>query len=266
MLTKHKMWLGAGVAAAAVGIATGRLGDFLYPINWRRAAEASKGTASVEEGERGERVNGALNMNAADTGERGEIVARAEGGEQGVGNDSVGSDFPGGSFNDALSRVFMGEGGQGGLGISPLRNDHGAWSFSVPVLNGAQLHQAITDNSLRSENHFALHFAPSGEYRGWALLWTQQPMTRCPSKKGENYVVLERECWVATPSELDGKWAIDGDRLCLAPAPQAVTDGKECVRAALVLSSVVFFGDDGKMIRKGSDLRKGQDAARTRGG
>ncbi len=118
----------------------------------------------------------------------------------------------------------------------------------------------------RSENHFALHFAPSGQYRGWALLWAQQPMTRCPTRKGEDYVVLEQECWVATPSELHGKWSINGDRLCLAPAPQAVTDGKECVRAALVLSSVVFFGADGKMIRKGSDLRKGQDAARTRGG
>jgi hypothetical protein len=68
MLTKHKIWLGAGVLAAAVGVVIGRAGDGLF--TWK-AGHSSLSTDSAESGETGE------------VGGIDERVSRGESGEQG---------------------------------------------------------------------------------------------------------------------------------------------------------------------------------------
>lgn len=177
---------------------------------------------------------------------------------------AAGEDFPGGSFEDALEHVFAGEGGEGGLGFSALENQGGRWSFTVPALSGEQLTKALSGNSLRQEAHYAMHLEPSGQYRGWALSWEKAPMAQCPSDEGPNHSIDDGQCWVASEGEIKGTWSVKDDTLCLSPAPEQVSGAHDCVRAALVLNDVVLFGPDGKMIGKGNNLLKGENAARER--
>jgi hypothetical protein len=231
LLIKRKIWVGAGVVAAAL-----------------------TSVATVHQA-------AALTRESGETGTQGDESGLAKGssGERGQEADSN-------SFERLLRGVFNGEGGQDGLGISPLRKSGTGWAFSVPALTGGQVKQAVAGNSLRSENHFAVYFSPDGQFRGWALSWAQGPKDDCTSRKDPNRVLMEGQCWIGADTNLSGSWTIKDDTLCLNPSPRPVTDGKQCVRAAIVLNSVLFFGSDGKMVRKGSDLRKGLQLARTSAG
>lgn len=247
MLAKQKIWLAAGVVSAAAGAIASRGFHVLRGVE-------SANELSSESGEAGERTAA---LGYSQGGEEGAPSASAEGGEKGErGTDDA--------FEAALKLVFAGEGGQGGLGISPLMEHRGAWSFTVPALTELQLQQALKGNSLRTENHFAVHFAPDGRYRGWALAWARAPMAQCPGKGGLNYGIFDEQCWVASESRLDGSWTVMRDQFCLKPSPPGVTGGAGCVRAALILDNIVFFGPDGKMIGKGSDLVRGENVARAR--
>lgn len=243
MLTKHKIWIGAGVVAAAVGMIAGRTTDGLRPV------------PSMAAGEFGEGGEGGASR-AVESGEGGEGGANA--------GQAASGDFPNGSFADALNQVLDGEGGQGGLGINPLREGIDGWSFTVPALTGTQLTHAVSGNSLRSERHFAIYFATGGTYQGWSLSWAEAPVNQCPSLIGSNYRFMDGQCWLATDNKLAGNWTVDDNRLCLSPGPERVTNGQECVHTALVLNSILFFGSDGQLIGKGSELVRGQDVGRDR--
>ncbi|MGB6605020.1 MAG: hypothetical protein WA747_06975 [Steroidobacteraceae bacterium] len=270
MLTKHKIWLGAGVLAMAVGAIVGRAPAFRATV-WPARSGALNPEGSAEEGESGESGEASPTAEAGEAGRGSATEANAadesgEAGEHGaVPTSSSVQDFAGGSFDTALAKVLGGEGGKGGLGITPLYYNGGQWSFTVPALTGAQTHKAVAGNSLRSERHFALHFAPDGHYGGWSFTWAKAAsLARCPSKSGETWGVFDGECWVATENPLAGTWTVKGDTLCFAPPARGVTDGRDCVRTALMLGSLVMFGPDGKMIGKGAELLPGNNAGRSR--
>ena len=175
-------------------------------------------------------------------------------------SEAMRNDFPGESFDEVLKRVLSGS--HNGLGISRMRESGGAYSLSVPALNAAQVRAALSGNTLRYENHFAIHFTRAGEYRGWSLTWVATPVERCPSKEGPRHGVVEDECWLAQANHLQGTWSLQGDLLCLNPPPAGVTGGERCVRSALMLDTIILFTPDGSMIDKGSDLRPGVDIGR----
>lgn len=262
MLTKHKIWLGTGALAAAAGAVAVWPGFKMavWPSHPRSFSGKADETRVIQSEGSGQHLTQADAPPAAgaegkstDTGEHGSIRTI-----------STVQDFAGGSFAVALAEVLDGEGGKGGLGITPLTYSAGQWTFSVPALTGSQLNDAVIGNSLRSERHFALHFDRDGRYSGWSLNWSKASMARCPSKSGSNYGVFDGECWVATENTLTGTWTVRSDQLCMNPAPRGVTEGRDCVRGALMLNSLVFFGPDGRMIGKGAELLPGNNAARER--
>lgn len=263
MLTRHKVWFGTGVLAAAAGVLVG-----LNPGDGPTALRSGLSLPAGESGEAGEgAAAGALsrNLNSPSAAVTATADEGGEAGEHGVTLAPNGAqDFAGGSFDVALAQVLDGEGGKDGIGITPLLLENGAWRFSVPTLTGSQLTRAVSDNSLRSERHFAMYFERGGRYRGWSLSWAKTTMAHCPSRSGANYGVFDGECWVGTENAVAGTWAVRGDTLCLSPAPRGITQGKECVRAALMLSSLVFFGSDGHMLGKGAELLRGDNAGRER--
>jgi len=278
LLTKYKLWFGVGVIATAVGIVAERTNAQLWPARSSSASvddgdsaeagesgEAGEAINEVEEGERGT-ASGPVGG-----GEAGESAAMlpsqsGEGGERGRGPATAegAHDFAGGSFDAALAEVLGGEGGKDGLGISPLVRSGDGWGFSVPALTAAQISKAVVGNSLRSERHFAVHFEPNGHYRGWSYSWSKGSLEQCSGNSGPTYGMFDGECWVATENTLSGGWKVARDTLCMMPAPRGVTAGQTCVRGALMLNSLVFFGPDGRMIGKGAELLPGDNAGRDR--
>jgi hypothetical protein len=269
VLTKQKVWIGAGVLAAAAGVVVGQ-GAGLRPLVWPGGGRpATTQPGEIESGEAGQRVAPVVDE-SGEAGQRQPTPSAtsadgAESGEHGASaNTTETGDYEGGSFDAALAAVLDGEGGKDGLGISRLLPGAGGFSTRIPTLNAPQVQKAVAGNSLRSERHFAMHFEPDGHYRGWSLSWVKAPMAKCPGKSGPDYGVFDGECWIAKENVLVGRWMVRADALCLDPAPRGVTQGQGCVRAALLLNSLVFFGPDGRMIGKGADLVKGDNAAHAR--
>jgi hypothetical protein len=183
-----------------------------------------------------------------------------------VRSEGQSDDFPGGSFDTALNKIFAGEGGESGIGFSPLRQQaDGKWSFSVPALDGAQVKQAVSGNSLYRDHSFAIHLSPSGQYEGWQRTWRQEGLDSCPTQGSANYSYIlnsHGECWVVTDQDVQGGWTIEGDLLCFDPVPSALTNA-QCNRVSLVLNSLVLWDPDGHMIGKGNELHKGKSIRRT---
>lgn len=175
--------------------------------------------------------------------------------------DGKADDYPGGSIDTALNKIFANEGGESGLGFTPLEQQaNGNWSFSVPALNKEQLEKAVTDNTLARRSAFAIHMSSTGQYEGWQRIWDQRDREDCPMRGGVNfawYVNHSGECWFATDSDIRGSWTIRDDMLCLDPVPVRLTDAR-CNRITLVLNSVVMWDEAGKMFGKGSELRQGK--------
>lgn len=181
-----------------------------------------------------------------------------------VAEDTSG-DFPGGTIDKALHKIFANEGGENGLGFTPLEQQpDGKWSFSVPALNESQLEQAVTGNTFAREYAFAVHMAPSGQYEGWQRVWHQAELEDCPSEGSAKYPHIVNgsgECWLATEEEITGSWEIRGDQLCLDPVPVRLADA-QCNRVTLVLNSAVLWDENGNMFGKGTDLREGKSIRR----
>jgi hypothetical protein len=257
MDTRQKLWIATGVVAVSAGVVTGRLHKHVWPTP-RIATDVG------EMGEAGER----LSTPSVEQGESGEAGAATEGGASAAsdegGEHGAAPAAKNGSFDAVLAAVLGGEGGKDGLGLTPMTNNAGHWSFNVPALTGPELLKAVAGNSIRSERHFAMYLSANGDYNGWSLSWSKGSMAQCPTGSGPNYGVYDGECWVGRENPLTGRWVVKGDLLCLTPAPVGVTRGQNCVRTALMLNSLVFFDTEGQMIGKGADLLPSKNVARER--
>lgn len=165
-------------------------------------------------------------------------------------------EFPGGNFSAALKKVLAGEGGEGGIGISKMSNQQ----VTIPALSGANVKEALSGNTLRQNDLFALHFRADGGFNGWEVKWEKVDKARCAANAGnENYDVEDGVCWFATTLQQKGTWSTKGDQLCTQPALVAASGGSSCVSVALVLDRFALFNDKGDMIGKGNTLVPGEN-------
>jgi hypothetical protein len=164
------------------------------------------------------------------------------------------ADIPGGKFSDVLKKVLAGEGGEGGIGMSKMQNG----SVTVPALKGAHVKEALSANTLRRDNEFALHFAPQGTFSGWEVKWDKVDVKRCTRDAGQEYSLEDGDCWFATTLQQKGTWTIEGNKLCTQPTLVTATEGNQCVTMALILDKFAAFNDKGDMLGKGSVLLPGE--------
>lgn len=165
-------------------------------------------------------------------------------------------EFAGGTLSHALDKVFAGEGGEGGLGFTKMTR-----AFTVPALTTNQLRQVFTGNTLGQNGKIAAHLRPDGTVEGWHNIDTEVKFERCPKVNAEGdglFIHDDTQCMQRTFTEFkNARWSIKDDQLCLPKAAVAAGEGTACYYAALVLNSVVVFGEDGKMEGKGNSLWRG---------
>jgi hypothetical protein len=166
-----------------------------------------------------------------------------------------GGDFPGGKFSDVLKKVLAGEGGEGGIGMSKMQGG----KLTIPALSGAHIKEALSGNTLRRDNEFALHFAPQGTFKGWEIKWDEVDAARCTKDAGKEYSLEEGVCWFSTTVQYPtGTWTMQGDKLCTAPTLVTAAEDNKCVTMALILDKLAAFNDKGDMLGKGSTLLPGE--------
>lgn len=164
-------------------------------------------------------------------------------------------EFPNGTLDQALNKVFAGEGGEGGLGFTKMTRN-----FSVPALSEKQLRTVFTGNTLGVPRKIAAYLRNDGKIEGWYAINTPvTPVERCANQDFNAtylYMTHAGQCMHRSFAEFKGEtWSIKGEQVCL---PESVGLGKGCYYAALVLNNVVLFDDNGNMVNKGRELAKGK--------
>jgi hypothetical protein len=186
------------------------------------------------------------------------VAAAMHGAQAAEGSGSaLENDYPG-TFASSLEHLLAGEGGEGGLGMSPLRR-----VVTIPALNGAQIEKVLGGNTVRRED-YAIAFDANGKFSGWEKPWEKVGADKCAAaaKSDKTYEVEHGECWHQLHVDIPaGTWKVEGDRLCTQPALRRVVAAVSCVSAALVLDRLALFDDSGKMLGKPSDLVAGKQLA-----
>lgn len=164
-------------------------------------------------------------------------------------------EFPNGTLDKALDKVFAGEGGEGGLGFTKMTR-----SFSVPALSENQLRAVFTGNTLGLPRKIAAFLRSDGKIEGWYAINTPvTPVERCANQDFNAtylYMTHAGQCMHRSFAQFKTEtWSIKGDQICL---PESVGLGTGCYNAALVLNNVVLFDEGGNMVNKGRELAKGK--------
>ena len=170
------------------------------------------------------------------------------------------SPYPGGTIEHQMEKIFEGEGGEAGLGMTKL-----VPSFSVPALRSDQLAKVLSGNTVRSNNRFAIYFAPGGSAEGWVIKYRPTAMADCTSKKPAHFVDDAGTCLGGYEVKINSQWRIQNDQICmpgLFHGAQVPPTRETCHYMALVLNSVLFFTSNGDMLGKGWNLAKGDVRAK----
>lgn len=165
------------------------------------------------------------------------------------------SDYPGGTIEHALEKIFDGEGGEGGIGMTKLMP-----SFTVPALRSDQLRKAISGNTVRSNNRFAIYFRPNGKAEGWVVKYRPAAASECKPGRSGHFVDDSGTCLVGYDVKIDGAWRLSNDQICMPGifhGAQTPPTQESCHYMALLLNNVVFFNTQGDMLAKGWNLAKG---------
>ena len=171
------------------------------------------------------------------------------------------SPYPGGRIEHQVEKMFEGEGGEGGLGMTKM-----VPSVTVPALRGDQLTKVLTGNTVRSNNRFAVYFAPDGRADGWVIKYKPAAAAACAAKKPVHFIDDDGTCLGGFEVPIAGRWRVRGDTVCmpgLFHGSRILPKPETCHYMALILNSVVFFTEDGHMLAKGWDLAKGDVRAKT---
>ncbi|WP_332767735.1 hypothetical protein [Phenylobacterium sp.] len=167
------------------------------------------------------------------------------------------SGYPGGTIEHALEKMFDGEGGEGGLGMTDLADGR----FSVPALKNDQIVKAVGGNTIRSGDRFALHFSTDGRVEGWTLKWTPAPASACAEPRAKGYALDDGQCIASTEIPVRGAWSARGDKLCMPGVFASPFDIKipasRCYSLALAINSVLAFDEAGKLVRRPMSLVRG---------
>lgn len=168
------------------------------------------------------------------------------------------SDYPGGTIEHALEKIFDGEGGEGGLGMTRLTR-----SFSVPALRTDQVAKVARGNTVRANRQFAVYLAEDGTATGWVNKWKPVANTECATKRDGFRIDEDNgQCLERYEVAVNGKWRAQDDQLCMPGIFEKTVPLEKCYSMALVLNNVVFFDDQGRLISKGWNLAKGDVRAK----
>lgn len=181
----------------------------------------------------------------------GEAGEAGEKGEQGIAQMSGAYE---GRFDRALELMFMGEGGEGGLGLSRMGP-----TVSVPALTSEQIEKALTGNTLAIPYHYVLHYKSNGRVSGYTVEYAPAPnVSDCPAVevKGDKYLAYEGACSIRTSVKWSGKWKVKNDRLCM-DVKWVRGHEKDCYYVAFMLDKVALFKSNGTLSAKGHVLKKG---------
>lgn len=167
------------------------------------------------------------------------------------------SPYPGGALEHALEKMFDGEGGEDGIGMTDLIDGR----ISVPALKDDQIVKAVGGNTIRSGNRLAVHLRSDGQVEGWTLKWRPAPASACAEPRAKGYVVDDGQCIASTNVPVTGHWSAQGDKLCLPGVFASPFDfampARRCYPVALVINSVLVFDEAGKLVRRPMSLMKG---------
>lgn len=220
-----KLWLGLGVFVTAAAAVTVTAPTEFALVSPALAAEGGEGGEGGESG-------------ASAAGEK----AGADVGFQG--------DLP-----HALEKIFAGEGGEGGAGLTTM------WPrISAPALTGDQVRMTITGNSIRSDEHHAFYFDKNGTVEGWYATWAKGPDAKaCPKTEvaGDNFFRAGEACYLKTVVNFSGPWRISNHQVCASINWMGKTQDP-CWHVALLLDRVALFAASGKLEGKGNDLVRGK--------
>lgn len=177
--------------------------------------------------------------------------------------ETVRGTYPNGTLEHALDKMFDGEGGESGIGMSDLKNG----AITVPSLRGAQITRTVSGNTVRSGNRFAAYFAPDGKMQGWILKWSPAAAESCASLPNPGFARGEDgACIKSRELAVEGAWKVEGDKLCApgifdSPFEPDVAP-KRCYSLALVINNILAFDKSGKLARRPLELAKGDNRAK----
>ncbi|MFC3052240.1 hypothetical protein [Kordiimonas pumila] len=230
-----KLWMGLGVATVIP--ATDALLDHIDLTTLTPAIYA----ASYLEGGEG--------------GEGGEKAATDEGGEGGEAGGSAPAVGFYGDLDDALEKMFGGEGGEHGAGLSKM------WpSVIAPAMTGDQVKQAMTGRTLVTPAHVAYYFSKKGSVEGWYAAWEKRDTKECPVPEVEDLYFYEKAadtCWYNNTLPLKGSWKVDNNQLCI-DAKWKGGSVDSCWYVTVLLDDIALFKTDGDIEGKGMKLLDGK--------
>lgn len=217
MQKTSKLWFGLGVFAT-VSTAAVVAPAGLAPIPRAHAAEGSKAASAADE------------------------KAGPEVGFQG-------------DLAHALEKIFAGEGGEGGAGLTTM------WPrVSAPALTGEQIRQTVTGNTVHSGEHHALYFGKNGTVEGWYATWAKSPAAQsCPKTEiaGDDFFLAGEACYLKTVHNFSGPWQVRDHQLC-ATIDWMGERKNPCWYVTLLLDRVALFQASGEIEGKGNDLKRGK--------
>ncbi|MBL8266347.1 hypothetical protein [Steroidobacter sp.] len=161
--------------------------------------------------------------------------------------------FPG-DFTGALAKIFAGEGGEGGDGLTTM------WPrISAPALTGEQIKQAVTGNSLSIPHHYALNFADGDALGGYEVELNKIPEKSCPAPEvvGDLFLKHGDTCFSRKVNPWAGTWKVQGNQLCVDLKWQAKSF-KDCWHVVILLDRIALFNPSGALHGKGNTLHKGK--------
>lgn len=176
----------------------------------------------------------------------------SEAGEKGSSADGIGFQ---GDLAHALDKIFAGEGGEGGAGLTPM------WPrVTAPALTGEQVKTVVTGNTIHMPEHQAMYFDKNGTLEGWYATWAKGADPKaCPKTEvpGDNYFRAGENCFVKTVHQVSGPWEVRDHQLCAKI--QWLGERKDpCWYVTILLDDIALFDAAGKIEGKGNDLKRGK--------
>lgn len=170
------------------------------------------------------------------------------------------SPYTGGTIEKQIEKMFEGEGGEGGLGMTKM-----VPGVLVPALRDDQLTKVLSGNTVRSNNRFAIYFSPNGSVDGWVVKYKPADGAACAAKKPAHFVDDDGTCLGGFEVPITGRWQVKDNMICMPGlfhgAREPVTK-ETCHYMTLILNGVVFFTDKGDLVGKSWDLAKGDVRAK----
>ncbi len=200
----------------------------------------------------------------------GAAVAMAAIGTAGISAESVSAAQPRasaqegefeGDLDQTLEKIFGGEGGEGGAGLTSM------WPrVSAPALSSAEIAKVVTGNTLSMPAHMAYFFLRGGAVEGTKTKWKKEPdLSKCPppgETRGDLYHNPDtRDCWRKSVFPMTGNWSTENHRLCVQVS-WGGTQESWCRNVAILLDNIALFEPAGTMYAKGFKLLKGRQIDR----